>query len=171
MENLKTTITKTDKLKNDLKLAKENINDIILSGGGTRANTISEVPNKIDEMLGQYRKVAILELGETSKYKHEVGGNSNDGKTKTFTVAKLNIDFIPSKVYIHMEMNSSYGGKQNNSLGLCEKDKRYKASCSAGSSDYNFKLQNKDLILTSLITQTNYHCDFTFKVFKVIAIE
>lgn len=27
-------------------------------GGGTIANTISEVPGKIDEMLGQYKKVA-----------------------------------------------------------------------------------------------------------------
>lgn len=34
MENLKSTITKTDTLKNDLKLAKEKINDKILSGGG-----------------------------------------------------------------------------------------------------------------------------------------
>ena len=33
MENLKSTITKTDTLKNDLKLAKEKINDKILSGG------------------------------------------------------------------------------------------------------------------------------------------
>ena len=33
MENLKSTITKTDTLKNDLKLAKENINARILSGG------------------------------------------------------------------------------------------------------------------------------------------
>lgn len=32
--DLKSTITKTDTLKNDLKLAKENINDKIVSGGG-----------------------------------------------------------------------------------------------------------------------------------------
>lgn len=31
--DLKSTITKTDTLKNDLKLAKENINDKIVSGG------------------------------------------------------------------------------------------------------------------------------------------
>ena len=36
MENLKNTINKTDTLKNDLKLAKENINDKILSGGGVQ---------------------------------------------------------------------------------------------------------------------------------------
>lgn len=34
MEGLKNTINKTDTLKNDLKLAKEKINDRILSGGG-----------------------------------------------------------------------------------------------------------------------------------------
>ena len=33
MENLQNTITKTDTLKNDLKLAKQKINDKILSGG------------------------------------------------------------------------------------------------------------------------------------------
>ena len=31
-------------------------------GGGTSANTISGVPGKIDEMLGQYKKVAIGKL-------------------------------------------------------------------------------------------------------------
>lgn len=36
MENLKSTITKTDTLKNDLKLAKQKINDRILSGGGVQ---------------------------------------------------------------------------------------------------------------------------------------
>lgn len=34
MENLKQNINKTDTLKNDLKLAKQKINDKILSGGG-----------------------------------------------------------------------------------------------------------------------------------------
>lgn len=34
MKDLKSTITKTDTLKNDLKLAKNKINDKILSGGG-----------------------------------------------------------------------------------------------------------------------------------------
>ena len=33
MENLQNTITKTDTLKNDLKLAKNKINERILSGG------------------------------------------------------------------------------------------------------------------------------------------
>ena len=139
--------------------------------GGTIANTISEVPGKIDEMLGQYKKVAIIEMKDTNKYKHELGGNSEDRNTKTFTVTKLNIDFVPSKVYIHMKVNSGYGSKQDDGLGLCEKDKSYKASCSAGASIYNFKLQNKDLILTSSMTLDNYHCDFTFIVFKIIAIE
>ena len=32
--DLKSTITKTDTLKNDLKLAKNKINDKIISGGG-----------------------------------------------------------------------------------------------------------------------------------------
>ncbi len=61
MKDLKSTIDNTNKYKNDLKLAKNKINDRILSGGGTIADTISDVPKQIDRMLGNYSRVAFFE--------------------------------------------------------------------------------------------------------------
>lgn len=90
--DLKSTITKTDTLKNDLKLAKENINDKIISwGGGTRANTISGVPGKIDEMLGQYKKVAIWQGSERFKPEYY--------KISTWS-KKINCDFKIQRFFI-----------------------------------------------------------------------
>ena len=61
MEDLKSTITSTDTLKNDLKLASDKINDAIISGGGvTIANTLNEVPKRMKECWGNYSRVAFL---------------------------------------------------------------------------------------------------------------
>lgn len=60
--DLKSTIDNTNKYKNDLKLAKQKINDKILSGGGTIADTISDVPSAIDGLLGNYKKIAMGNL-------------------------------------------------------------------------------------------------------------
>lgn len=91
MENLKSTITKTDTLKNDLKLAKEKINDKILSGGGTIANTISEVPDKISNMLGQYRKVATGKLN--------IDIDKISGTRNPYDI-KMNLAFKASRVLV-----------------------------------------------------------------------
>lgn len=88
MENLEQNINKTDTLKNDLKLARNKINERILSGGGTRANTISEIPSKIDEMLGQYKKVAT----GTAKT------NQNSGNERF--EFPLNLDFTPTRIML-----------------------------------------------------------------------
>ena len=67
MEDLKSTIDNTNKHINDLKLERSKINERILSGGGTIANTISAVPDAIDKMLKEnYKKVAII---DTEQYK------------------------------------------------------------------------------------------------------
>ena len=53
-------INRNDKNKNAIKLAKENINAEIISGGGTIANTLNDVPRCINEMIKEnYKKIAI----------------------------------------------------------------------------------------------------------------
>lgn len=91
MEGLKNTIDNTNKYKNDLKLAKQKINDKILSGGGTIANTISEVPDKISNMLGQYRKVATGKLN--------IDIDKISGTRNPYDI-KMNLAFKASRVLV-----------------------------------------------------------------------
>lgn len=76
-------------------------------GGGTRANTISEVPERIDGMLRNYKKVAMgttvinFKLNDSNLLQRI---NSNGHCTlKTGIKVPLNLDFTPTKIYIYME--------------------------------------------------------------------
>lgn len=169
MENLQNTITKTDTLKNDLKLAKQKINDKILSGGGTIADTLNAVPNAIDKMLGNYKKIAIIELSSNNVFNHTCERSYPDDidKVKNFEVATLNLDFIPNKLYI----NSNTDGNEDDGFGLCELNNTYTASHSSGFTKYKFKLNDKKIVLNSTIERINNICTFNFTVRKIIAIE
>lgn len=105
MENLKQNINKTDTLKNDLKLAKNKINDKILSGGGTIADTISDVPSAIDKMLKEnYKKVAIIDPTEYLPFP------SNNSESIDYTV-NTNFAFKPSKIFLNFILRSVSTGK------------------------------------------------------------
>lgn len=68
--NLKNTIDNTNKYKNDLKLAKQKINDRILSGGGEQSKTLNEMPNNIQNMIkNNYKKVAMGEFNKIQSFK------------------------------------------------------------------------------------------------------
>lgn len=93
--DLKSTIENTNKYKNDLKLAKQKINDKIISGGGTIADTISDVPNAIDNMLKEnYKKVAIM---DTNINIADKSGNM-DLSTCWGRRIPLNLSFDPSRL-------------------------------------------------------------------------
>lgn len=91
--NLKNTIDNTNKHTNDLKLAKQKINDRIISGGGSIANTISAVPEAIDRMLKQnYKKMAHIKHGD----------NYYIMPNETLNVEiKTNTNFTPSKIIMN----------------------------------------------------------------------
>ena len=105
--DLRQNINKTDTLKNDLKLARSKINERILSGGGTIADTISDVPNAIDGMLGNYKKIAI---GSDSAMFEYVRCNkvlnhdeTIEGKYVRHIKIPVNLDFIPSRLLIKFD--------------------------------------------------------------------
>ena len=101
--DLKNTIDKTDTIKNDLKLARNKINDKIISGGGTIANTISNVPEAIDEMLRNYKKIADIDVN--------VGIKIVDKPTYIrFEVPNFFLDFTPSRYVFSF---THYDNKQN----------------------------------------------------------
>ena len=64
-------------------------------GGGTRANTISEVPSKIDEMLGNYKKIAIINPNKSFYLP-----SSSEWKE---SIINLNLDFIPKRIIATVE--------------------------------------------------------------------
>ena len=95
--NLKNTIDNTNKHTNDLKLAKQKINDRILSGGGTIANTISAVPEAIDRMLKQnYKKMAHIEHRDNYSIMPDETLNVEIKTNTNFTPSKIIISFIDS---------------------------------------------------------------------------
>ena len=104
---LKTEIDKSNKLKEDLKLAKENINARILSGGGTRANTISDVPSAIDKMItDNYKKVAFLDYSNALiPIEYEMSKTIN-----------WNLNFTPEKIILRFSLLGDY----NNEIGTGE---------------------------------------------------
>lgn len=100
--DLKNEINRNDKNKNAIKLAKENINAEIVSGGGTIADTLNDVPKAIKEMIKEnYKKIADIN-SDTTIY------------SDTPTKIPLNLNFKPSKVLflLTVKLADDTGGEQ-----------------------------------------------------------
>ena len=100
MENLKNTINKTETLLNNVKLAKDKINETVVRGGGITSKSLSEIPNNIKNMISKnYKKIAIVDKN--------VLLTSNES-WKEFSI-DLNLNFKPSRVICRLENNNRYG--------------------------------------------------------------
>lgn len=92
--DLKSTIDNTNKHTNDLKLARNKINDKIISGGGTIADTLNAVPDAIDKMLKEnYKKVAIINTEQFTL------PSQNESKDFKIPIA---VNFNPSICYLQL---------------------------------------------------------------------
>ena len=100
MADLKTTIAQTENLKNKVKLAKDRINETVVRGGGITSKSLSEIPDNINKMLGQYKKIAILNITQYI----DVPKNTSFRTTKV----NLNLTFQPSMIFVLFE-NSANG--------------------------------------------------------------
>ena len=56
--NLKQEINRTIELKNKLTVSKNNINKVIVRGGGKQSQTLEEIAGNIEGMVRQYKKMA-----------------------------------------------------------------------------------------------------------------
>ena len=90
MADLKTTIAQTENLKNKVKLAKDRINETVVRGGGITSKSLAEVPDNINKMLGQYKKIAMGSCNIEKVLK--VGGE--------FLEVPIATDFKPSRVIV-----------------------------------------------------------------------
>ena len=100
MADLKTTIAQTENLKNKVKLAKQRINETVVRGGGTTSKSLAEVPDNINKMLGQYKKIAILNITQPIEVQR--------GSSFSATGVKFNLTFSPSLIFVRFE-NSANG--------------------------------------------------------------
>ena len=97
MADLKTTIAQTENLKNKVKLAKQRINETVVRGGGITSKSLSEIPDNINKMLGQYNKVASGTLSS--------GSISTKGKSFT-----INLSFVPKRIIVLIVQHKSGSG-------------------------------------------------------------
>ena len=171
MENLKNNINKTDTLKNDLKLARNKINDKILSGGGTIADTLNDVPSAIDNMLKEnYKKVAIIDLGTDYTFTHSYDKNIPIGTKTNYTIKMNGINFTPSKIFINVYFDQLIDMTPTNT-GLCELNKNYEAKQVRGTLKFNFSLSENEIKLNSEIVPKENEVKFKYIIPKIIAIE
>lgn len=168
MKDLKNTITKTDTLKNDLKLAKQKINDKILSGGGTIADTISDIPSAIDKMLkDNYKKVAMIDnlTCVMEQYK-----NSEKAEiTHKITISNINLNFVPSFFIVGFEASSTIWEKY--SIDTRNSTMSFDFSEYNGFRFYGEYTEFKDSILTLYIRNNYDYNQPKFRKFDIIAIE
>lgn len=59
---LKQNIDNTSELKNKVKLAKQRIKETVIRGGGYDFKSLDKAPERITDLLGQYKKMAILDI-------------------------------------------------------------------------------------------------------------
>lgn len=147
--NLKNTIDNTNKCTNDLKLARQKINDRIISGGGSIANTISAVPKAIDTMLKEnYKKIATINLNKN------IGINIDPGQLMDVSV-DISLNFNPSIVILvfNNSTNIIYPLNNNNSNKVTtESYVGYIVSVS--NKNIKFKYGRQSKYITSTILQT-----------------
>ena len=136
MADLKTTIAQTENLKNKVKLAKDKINETVVRGGIT-SKSLSEIPDNINKMLGQYKKIAtgtflldvtIKKSNTTKIYQHSNFYNDIYELTDIIKIP-LNLDFTPSIFYIkipngydYLVHNKYHYEKQNATSGVRKKN-------------------------------------------------
>ena len=82
-------------------------------GGGTIADTISDVPERIDKMLGNYKKVAIIEMDTTiSKtgvyWRKKININTNFKQNFIFVTLEYKKKFSIASSKLHKIENPLY---------------------------------------------------------------
>lgn len=87
--SLKEQITRTENLETKLKKGITNINNVIVRGGGVQSTSVAEIPENINKMLGNYKKIAII--------KNFATGICSPNKTNKIKIGTL--DFNATKIY------------------------------------------------------------------------
>ncbi len=99
--DLENTITATDSNAKKIRNAKEKINLKLIEKGATEAINLTEVPQKINEVVKSLKKIAIISPNMTLPIQNG-----------TFTrQIPLNLNFLPKIVFIEVTSPDSYFNK------------------------------------------------------------
>ena len=104
-------INRTETEKNKTKQVAINIDNKLVELGGEKAIDLSDVPNKMEVMVGQYNKYAEINVN-----KFEMG------KSKRYCNFNINLNFEPKEIYISLSSlySEDQGGQiRNNSNFNC----------------------------------------------------
>lgn len=91
--SLRDSINNTNTQKDKLKKGKQNIDNKIVSLGGTKPTSIADVPNKIQNVMEQYRKVAFIDIPQGVDIPNRYNGAAPFTRTINY-----NISFTPKIV-------------------------------------------------------------------------
>lgn len=91
--SLVTEINRTNTEKNKAKTVKEQINLEIVSEGGIKADTFAEIPERIKNILKNYKKCAYLKLARTT-YTFKKAGEKKE------IIINTNTLFTPTKFVV-----------------------------------------------------------------------
>ena len=94
--SLKDAINNTNTQKENVKKVATQIDNKLVELGGEQATDLSDVPNKMQYMIGQYKKVAIINLNKTV---YLVNTNKENFKEGTEKIT-LNLNFTPSLIIL-----------------------------------------------------------------------
>ena len=89
--SLTDTINNTNTQKENIKIVATNIDNKLAELGGERATNLNDVPNKMEGMVGQYKRVAIVNPNTTV---FKIPTNPYNLKIN------VNLPFIPSRVFV-----------------------------------------------------------------------
>lgn len=91
--SLKDKINNTNTQKDKLKKGKQNIDNKIVSLGGIKPTSIADVPDKIQNVMEQYRKVAFIDIPQGVSIP-----NRHSGVAPFTRTINYNISFTPKIV-------------------------------------------------------------------------
>ena len=116
--NLKQEINRTETEKNKTKQVATNIDNKLVELGGEQAIDLSDVPNKIQEMVKDYRRVAILQPTQSYTIKWN---QINIPVFRNITIP-LGLNFKPSKIVAHLKFtDTEYQGNVKTVVVFSEK--------------------------------------------------
>ena len=95
--SIKNEINRTESIKNKTNKAKENINNKLIALGGSSAKNLNDVPNKIDGIVRQYKKIYKATFKLTDVWLDRSG----------YTLI-LNPEFTIEKIWISIMIDKEY---------------------------------------------------------------
>lgn len=154
MLNLRQEIDNTENLKNKIKIAKNNINNAIVRGGGKHSNTLEEMPNNINNLIKNYKKIAMGTVNFTQQIKN--------GDIRF----PVNINFSPS-IFIVKIKPGSLPGTASYNLNSKDGQVEYVVNLDRANVFIRTYFQNGEGVVN--ITNGVYYADYT--IINWIAIE